>query len=322
MLRYIEYYTLFRFDTWDPLEARGRGVFLEEGIPQGQKRFLVKQRDPARPHLARIVTVRPSDGEVFYLRALLNARAARSFRDLRTIDGQEYPTFQDAATALGLFEDEHEAEYTLAEAVAALYTPRQLRILFVHLLVNDNCHNPLQIWDCFQEPLSLDFYRQNGLNVPLALDLTLGDLARLLGEYGRSLEDYGLPVPRVYSRELAAEIARWNAHPDDLRARAEDAVRRMNREQRPIFHEVLDAAINNRPLCMFIDGKAGRGKTFLLNALCDALRSRNRVVIPTATSAFAAQLYRGGRTAHSAFKASHSGDPPLTEDGPFLTRFL
>ncbi|KAJ6538259.1 hypothetical protein DFH09DRAFT_895923, partial [Mycena vulgaris] len=57
-------------------------------------------------------------------------------------------------------------------------------------------------------------------------------------------------------------------------------------------------------LCVFIDGKAGRGKTTLVNALCDnlKLRSIGRIVIPTGTAAFAAQLYPSGRTPQSAFK--------------------
>ncbi|KAJ6611585.1 hypothetical protein B0H10DRAFT_1809232, partial [Mycena sp. CBHHK59/15] len=51
----------------------------------------------------------------------------------------------------------------------------------------------------------------------------------------------------------------------------------------------------------FVDGKAGRRKTTLVNVLCDMLRSMGRIVILTATAAFAAQLYPGGGTTHSAF---------------------
>ena len=57
-------------------------------------------------------------------------------------------------------------------------------------------------------------------------------------------------------------------------------------------------------LLLFIDGKAGVGKTFLINAMCDKLRSINTITLPTATSTYAAQLYCGGRTTHSTFKMS------------------
>ncbi|PCH43540.1 hypothetical protein WOLCODRAFT_34112, partial [Wolfiporia cocos MD-104 SS10] len=76
----------------------------------------------------------------------------------------------------------------------------------------------------------------------------------------------------------------------------------MNAEQRKVYTEILDAVERRQPLCAFVDGKAGRGKTFLVNALCNELRSRGRIVLPTATTGFASQLYPGGRTTHSAFK--------------------
>ena len=78
----------------------------------------------------------------------------------------------------------------------------------------------------------------------------------------------------------------------------------MSHEQASIFDRIIDACINKEPLLAFIDGKAGRGKTYLINALCDKLRSLGQIVLPTATAAFAAQLYAGGRTTHSMFKVS------------------
>ncbi|KAG8977811.1 hypothetical protein FRB93_011534, partial [Tulasnella sp. JGI-2019a] len=303
VLSYTDYYRLFRHETWNGeiMEEEGRR-FHEHNVPTGEKRMVVVQQNLARRHLTHIISVRPSASEVFYIRALLNYKPAASFEGLRTMQGVVHPTFQEAATALGLFADRREAEYALAEAIAALYTPRQIHTLFIHLLINDCCPNPLQLWNLFRDALSRDFYLQNGLNTPISYDLALADLARLLREYGKSLDEFGLPVPRTYSRELASEMARWNAHPDLLADRAAAAMQRFNHEQRAIFDRIMGAANANEPLCLFIDGKAGRGKTFLLNAICDALRSINKIVIPTTTSAFAAQLYPGGRTAHSAFK--------------------
>ena len=59
---------------------------------------------------------------------------------------------------------------------------------------------------------------------------------------------------------------------------------------------------SNQQILIFIDGRAGRGKTFLINALCYYLHSRSLIVLATATSAFAAQLHPGGRTTHSTYK--------------------
>ncbi|KAL6308048.1 PIF1-like helicase-domain-containing protein [Sparassis latifolia] len=89
---------------------------------------------------------------------------------------------------------------------------------------------------------------------------------------------------------------------DVLAARAATAVSKLNAEQYCVYTEIQDAVSHDRPLCAFVDGKAGRGKTFLVNTICNKLRSQGRIVLPTATSGFAAQLYPGGRTTHSTFR--------------------
>ncbi|KAJ6465569.1 PIF1-like helicase-domain-containing protein [Mycena vitilis] len=95
---------------------------------------------------------------------------------------------------------------------------------------------------------------------------------------------------------------RWGQNPDLLDQRAENAVAILKQGQLEVYNYALNAVLNTTPLCLFVDGKAGRGKTMLVNTLCDKVRSLGRIVIPTATAAFAAQLYPGGRTTHSAFK--------------------
>jgi hypothetical protein len=52
----------------------------------------------------------------------------------------------------------------------------------------------------------------------------------------------------------------------------------------------------------FIEGKPGRGKTFLLDTIASFLRSQGLIVLIVGTSALAATLYEGGRTAHNLFK--------------------
>jgi DNA replication protein DnaC len=87
-----------------------------------------------------------------------------------------------------------------------------------------------------------------------------------------------------------------------LQTKADSAINMFNKGQSSIYSQILSAVEQNQPFCAFIDGKAGRGKTTLVVALCNKLRAMHKIVIPTATSAFAAQLYPGGRTTHSAFK--------------------
>jgi hypothetical protein len=62
--------------------------------------------------------------------------AHSNIEDLRTIHGRVYATYQEAATALGLFEDESEAVRAMREAVAAYSRLGQLRFLFAYLLLD------------------------------------------------------------------------------------------------------------------------------------------------------------------------------------------
>jgi hypothetical protein len=52
--------------------------------------------------------VYPRHGDVFYLRALLLHRNARDWINIRTINGVIYNTYQEAARAMGLFDNRDE----------------------------------------------------------------------------------------------------------------------------------------------------------------------------------------------------------------------
>ncbi|KAG3112202.1 hypothetical protein PI125_g8409 [Phytophthora idaei] len=59
--------------------------------------------------IGRMVSVPPNDPERFYLRIqLCNVREPASFEELRTVDGTVCETFQEAAQARGLLEDDEE----------------------------------------------------------------------------------------------------------------------------------------------------------------------------------------------------------------------
>ncbi|KAA8912770.1 hypothetical protein FN846DRAFT_772987 [Sphaerosporella brunnea] len=74
----------------------------------------------------------------------------------------------------------------------------------------------------------------------------------------------------------------------------------MNPEQAACYHTVLDDCWSDGPHRLyFIDGKAGRGKTFLVRAICDTLRSQADIAIIAGSTALSATLYERGRTAHS-----------------------
>ena len=303
-LCYAEYFALFRIKKFDQEKDGKPGYFLERSSDKGAPAMHVIQRDPTRPHLTRLQSVHITRGELFYLRHLLLSRPGNSWKDLRTIDSVLYPSFQAACLALGLFADRNEAQVCMDEAVKTFHTPYQLRILFVHLLTNSCIDAPLQFWDEFRSDMSKDFTQDATSNVEHAYDEALKHLGSLLRGHGKRLGDYGLPQPVVEGNETEWERRRWSQQSEVLRQQVDVGLSVFNPEQRDIFLRVQHAILNDEPLTMFIDGKAGRGKTFLVNILCAWVRSEGGIALPTATSAFAAQLYPGGRTTHSTFGVS------------------
>jgi hypothetical protein len=105
--------------------------------------------------VARIQSVRPGHGEVFYICSLLFHHPARSFEALRTVNGHTYPTFQHAAQAAGLFEEANEGLLAMEDAISQYKSPAQLRFLFVMLMLEGS--PAVDIWDRFADDLSLDF---------------------------------------------------------------------------------------------------------------------------------------------------------------------
>lgn len=300
-LTYIDYYQLFRLAKYDPTKEGNTTYYRECATADNPNPMHVIKRTGTYCHLSRIHSVSPAKGEVFYLRSLLLHRSATSYVDLRTINNLVYPSFQDAASQLGLFADEQEAHYAISEAIDTLKTPRQLRVLFVHLLVNDCVPSPLSLWRDFRSDLSRDFTLRAQNDEALGTDSALRELGSYLEEYGRTLADFGLPTPISFSTEVLHELHRWRDH-TSLQNSADSAASSFNAEQAIIFNDIIQAVQSHSPLLCFVDGKAGRGKTFLVKAICNRLRAQEKIVLASATSAFAAQQYPGGRTTHATFK--------------------
>ena len=303
-LCYTEYFAHFRIKKFDPAKIGKPGFFLERDTGQGAPPMHVIQRDPLRAHLSRIQSVHISCGELFYLRILLLSRPGTSWEDLRTIDGTIHSSFQSACITLGLFTDRDEANFCMQEAINTLSTPHQLRVLFIHLLTNSCVETPLQLWTSFRSKIGEDFILAATGDIERGCNETLKQLGFFLQGHGKTLEDYGLPQPLARKDEVEWELRQWSSQAELLWQQVNTGMSMFNHEQRDVFLQVQQAILNAKPLLMFVDGKAGHGKTFLVNTLCAWVRAVGRIALPTATSAFAAQLYPGGRTTHSTFGVS------------------
>lgn len=282
------------------------------GMPLPRGAFLEKQHGGARNYavrqtrknvVVRIHSVSPTAGEIFYLRAVLQHHRGRSFNDLRTVAGTTYGTWHEAALRLGLFHSENEGHYALEEAITALRTPAQLRFLFARIILEGYAAIPL--WDDFKHFLTRDHVDRLH-SESLGCDQALRDLAHFIREGGRHLSEYGLPEPDNLSRDTLAEMEAFEPRCEELREIAHDAHQMLTDEQRQVFDKIYayiscaPSNPNSRPL--FIEGRPGRGKSFVVQAILASLRSNGHIVLIVGTTALAVQQYERGRTAHHMFR--------------------
>lgn len=258
--------------------------------------------------IARIQSVRPGTGDVFYLRSLLFHRAARSFQDLRTIDGVVHETYQSAARAAGLFEESDEGECAMEEAVADGISGGQLRFLFVLLILEGSPALPM--WDRFKDDLARDFGGNiNGAVAPYALNQALGDIQRLLQERGKDASIYSLPYVEIPSAEVDAELSYFAGQRASLLHASTTSFASMTQDQQALFnriecliHPPVDHPPSTQSKLLFITGKAGTGKTFVIDAALACERSKSVVIAVAGATALSASLYDRGQTGHSLWK--------------------
>ena len=154
------------------------------------KRTVSKWKKRQRGHhaIGRMYSVSPAQTELFHLRLLLlKVKGAKSFEDLRTVDGQVCESFIATCLALGLIEDDDEWRRAMDEA-AVWMMPGLLRRLFVRILIHCQPIQPEQLWEEFKNKLSEDYARR--MSMQQAQRKTYTQIARMLTTEGSSLSRY------------------------------------------------------------------------------------------------------------------------------------
>lgn len=301
-LRYLDFYQRYEARPLKPEAPTPPGAVAVISPPLQRantvvRRYAVTAR--RHPRVCRLHFVPLRAGELYYLRSLLLHRPSYSFNGFRTVDGVEHNSFQAAAIALGLFRDRDEIERAMEEAVAALFRPAQLRFLFANMLC-DFAVGPLRLWEKFGAQLSEDFSRHASRGA--AKDRALHALADILRGRGFSLEQVGLPCPQTIPSEVQNELDWFVTRLPQLRAACQARRLQFNEEQERVYEALIGACGSEDPQPpMFIDGKAGRGKTFLVECLTWQLRGQEDIVLIAGTTALSVIGYDRGRTAHSTF---------------------
>jgi hypothetical protein len=315
----------------------------DNSVPHPDGRHHIKPR--VRGELiVRMHWMSTGRSELYFLRLLLTKFPTRSFLQLRNVHGVVHETFQEAARALNLATDSREF-FEMTEEAAQFLSASALRHFFLSLMIGDQGTPARAIWDKMKVQLSDDFHLLERQSKENAENSALIHLSRLLQMHGRTLEDMGLPACRDDSTEAGREPARWDV--DEQKAFLRKWAPLLSGEQRRVVDSLLKEMRNSvahqypwpphadisqrdllfdahsQPLPKFLPphhpkyfallAPGGSGKTVALNFLTCYMRSRNYIVLCTASTGIASLNFPGGTTAHSMFKLPFdSFDPDAT----------
>lgn len=273
----------------------------------GDNRLFVYPRQRGEAPLCRLEMKFPRQQEVFYLRhALLNFPKS-NFLDCRRHNGKLYPSYEEALRATGLFASNEEAHAVLDELIALRYTAQQLRFAFCVLLEQDAA--PITLFKRYEKHLMKDFL-DRGLQPTTARRELLQTLHRNWRESGNLEQDWKLDAPDSQPPRDASPQTRCGPTAADG-ARAKSFVEACS-AQRAVADHVLTCRSLRKESFVFVEGRAGTGKSTLATYLTHSIESTGGTVVNVASTGQAALLLPHGATAHSTFGIPIADEPELT----------
>jgi len=110
-------------------------------------------------------------------------------------------------------------------------------------------------------------------------------------------------MPRSVTSELSCEVAAFYSRRSEMASAVEQMMSSFNPEQLAAYQELKNAVeqANDSTCLRFLDGKAGRGKTFVMNCLITLFRSQGATVLVVGSTTLSIIHYDCGRTAYSTF---------------------
>jgi hypothetical protein len=255
--------------------------------------------------VARMHGVSSQNVELFMLRRLLlTVPGATCWEDLRTVEGQVFPTFESAARARGMLNDDSEIIAAFQEIVQSSVNDSSIRRQFVLHLVFCRPVQPAGFFSQFQHCLF-----PPGCDVAQVWE----EMANLANEFRVSWEALGIHPPIVIDGSVPL-LESYD--PVICGAEADSQWERLNEEQRQVAEVFLAAVYEPRgesSKVFMLQASGGCGKSFVANYIAARVRSRGAAAICVAASAQAAAVLAGGRTAHGQLRI-----PIECDDGSYL----
>ena len=143
--------------------------------------------------IGRMPLLSPYTEDLFYQRLLLKHKTgATSFKDLRTVNGIECETFNEACVEMGLVENDRIWIECMAEA-SAMKMPPAMRDLFCNIIVHCNPAQKRKLFDLYEKDMMDDFVRQRSrrgrrVNMDSINELSKNDMLVSINNFSKSLK--------------------------------------------------------------------------------------------------------------------------------------
>ena len=259
-----------------------------------------------------IITWNAHQSELYYLRMLLHHKlGATCHNDLKKVQVENQDilceSFKDACLKLGLLEDDTEIGKAMEEA-SSIRCGDSLREFFCSLLIFCNPSDSLKFWNDWKTELCRD--KMVSLRVTEPTSLMINEVLLFikgrLDKDGLKMEKFNLPQPDTSVIEAANEARviqeETNFDPEYLRRLVETKSHTLNDGQKEVFNQVMASVDDQAGKLFCLNASGGTGKTYTINLLLAAVRSKGKIALATALSGIAATLLEKGRTLHSRCK--------------------
>ena len=257
--------------------------------------FLDKLGNHVKPRqvglmVSRFAVLLPSSGELYYLQMIVKSNSLRNLKEAYMYNSIQFASLRECALAQELFSEETEYELAFEHAVPR-FTPHKLRDFLVQVSI-EGANGPMLMEKHFPQ-LSDDC---DGDTHQQKWECLIQKIHRVFSSHNQNACDFSFPQAAV------VEDPFHDIYNQDSQHTLYDQITLSAQQQ-----QFLDLCVNSMAnpngttKFFYLDGAAGTGKTQLARAIAAKLRSLGYSVAISATTALAATLYQGGRTAHATY---------------------